>query len=244
MLTEENLKSKEQVLEANYQKKQSELLAYRNQINPHFMHNTFECIRGMALLYEVPDIAEISEALSRFFSYNVRGKGYATIREIADHIHDYASIIGYRFMNKYTISIEIEEDVMEQCMPKMIIQPLVENAVFHGLEPKEESGTVGVFVGKEKERLAIRVWDSGCGMDEKELETLKNKLKEFDRTSLLPMQKHGIGMVNIYRRLRLFYSDQLEFNVTSKKGEGTRIEILVPLDRKMEGEEHVSGILD
>ena len=85
----------------------------------------------MALLYEVPDIAEISEALSRFFSYNVRGKGYATIREIADHIHDYASIIGYRFMNKYTISIEIEEDVMEQCMPKMIIQPLVENAVFH-----------------------------------------------------------------------------------------------------------------
>ena len=82
------------------------------------------------------------------------------------------------------------------------------------------------------------------GMDEKELETLKNKLKEFDRTSLLPMQKHGIGMVNIYRRLRLFYSDQLEFNVTSKKGEGTRIEILVPLDRKMEGEEHVSGILD
>ena len=199
---------------------------------------------GMALLYEVPDIAEISEALSRFFSYNVRGKGYATIREIADHIHDYASIIGYRFMNKYTISIEIEEDVMEQCMPKMIIQPLVENAVFHGLEPKEESGTVGVFVGKEKERLAIRVWDSGCGMDEKELETLKNKLKEFDRTSLLPMQKHGIGMVNIYRRLRLFYSDQLEFNVTSKKGEGTRIEILVPLDRKMEGEEHVSGILD
>lgn len=244
MLTEENLKSKEQVLEANYQKKQSELLAYRNQINPHFMHNTFECIRGMALLYEVPDIAEISEALSRFFSYNVRGKGYATIREIADHIHDYASIIGYRFMNKYTISIEIEEDVMEQCMPKMIIQQLVENAVFHGLEPKEESGMVGVFVGKEKERLAIRVWDSGCGMDEKELETLKNKLKEFDRTSLLPMQKHGIGMVNIYRRLRLFYADQLEFNVTSKKGEGTRIDIFVPLDRKMEGEEHVPGILD
>lgn len=67
MLTEENLKSKEQVLEANYQKKQSELLAYRNQINPHFMHNTFECIRGMALLYEVPDIAEISEALSLLF---------------------------------------------------------------------------------------------------------------------------------------------------------------------------------
>ena len=76
------------------------------------------------------------------------------------------------------------------------------------------------------------------------LETLKNKLKEFDRTSLLPMQKHGIGMVNIYRRLRLFYSDQLEFNVTSKKGEGTRIDIFVPLDRKMEGEEHVPGILD
>ena len=207
------------------------------------MHNTFECIRGMALLYEVPDIAEIAEALSRFFSYNVRGKGYATIREIADHIHDYASIIGYRFMNKYTISIEIEEEVMDQYMPKMILQPLVENAVFHGLEPKEESGNVSVFVGKEKDRLAIRVQDSGCGMDEKELEALQVKLKEYDRTSLLPLQKHGIGMVNIYRRLRLFYGTQLEFNVTSKVGEGTQIEILVPMNMKME-EENVSGILD
>lgn len=242
-LTEENIRSKEQILEANYQKKQSELVAYRNQINPHFMHNTFECIRGMALLYEVPDIAEIAEALSRFFSYNVRGKGYATIREIADHIHDYASIIGYRFMNKYTISIEIEEEVRDQYMPKMILQPLVENAVFHGLEPKEESGNVLVFVGKEKDRLEIRVQDSGCGMDEKELEALQVKLKEYDRTSLLPLQKHGIGMVNIYRRLRLFYGTQLEFNVTSKVGEGTQIEILVPMNMKME-EENVSGILD
>ena len=242
-LTEENIRSKEQVLEANYQKKQSELLAYRNQINPHFMHNTFECIRGMALLYEVPDIAAISEALSRFFSYNVRGKGYAQVREIGEHIQDYASIIGYRFMNKYTISTEIDETVMDQCMPKMILQPLVENAVFHGLEPKEESGTVEIFIGRKDEKLAICVQDSGCGMDETELEAMRSKLKEFDRTSLLPMQKHGIGMVNIYRRLRLFYADQLEFNVTSKKGEGTRIEILVPMNMKM-GEENVSGIFD
>ena len=78
---------------------------------------------------------------------------------------------------------------MDQYMPKMILQPLVENAVFHGLEPKEESGNVSVFVGKEKDRLAIRVQDSGCGMDEKELEALQVKLKEYDRTSLLPLQK-------------------------------------------------------
>lgn len=80
-------------------------------------------------------------------------------------------------------------------------------------------------------------------MDEKELEALQVKLKEYDRTSLLPLQKHGIGMVNIYRRLRLFYGTQLEFNVTSKVGEGTQIEILVPMNMKME-EENVSGILD
>ena len=79
--------------------------------------------------------------------------------------------------------------------------------------------------------------------DEKELEALQVKLKEYDRTSLLPLQKHGIGMVNIYRRLRLFYGTQLEFNVTSKVGEGTQIEILVPMNMKME-EENVSGILD
>lgn len=230
-LTEENIRTKEKVLESDYQKKQSELLAYRNQINPHFLHNTFECIRGMALLYDVPDIAAITESLSSFFLYNIRGEDTAQIEEICAHVDDYASIIGYRFMNKYQILFDIEEEVKTQRMPKMILQPLVENAVFHALETKEEGGAVRVTMKKNEEnRLVVQVRDNGCGMSEEEVEQLKNRLREYDRTNLLPAQKHGIGLVNIYRRLRLFYGDALSFSIHSKKGEGTLIEICVPMN--------------
>ena len=253
-LNEKNLEASQRVLEAEYQKKQSELLAYRNQINPHFLYNTFECIRGMALYYDVPDIAAISEALARFFTYTVRGKGYASIREVRTHVEDYASIIGYRFMDKYRVSCEVDEEARDCIFPKMILQPLVENAIFHGLEPADRDGLVTVRIETvqreeaspdgQKKMLRIEVADNGIGMDEEELENMRLRLAEYDRTNLMPVEKHGIGMVNIYRRLRLFYGQDMTFTVKSKPDEGTVITILVPAETDLSGEEYVPGFFD
>ena len=254
-LNEENLAASKRVLEAEYQKKQSELLAYRNQINPHFLYNTFECIRGMALYYDVPDIAAISEALARFFTYNVRGKGYASIHEIKEHVDDYAAIIGYRFMSKYQVSCSVQEEAEDCVFPKMVIQPLVENAIFHGLEPADRPGTVKVEValksgvdgsGEEgqKKKLCVSVADDGTGMDETKLKGLRMKLSEYDRTNLLPVEKHGIGMVNLYRRLRVFYGEELRFTISSEIDRGTEITILVPAEISMTGDENVPGFFN
>lgn len=243
-LNDENIQASKKILEVEYQKKQSELLAYRNQINPHFLYNTFECIRGMALYYNVPDIAAISESLASFFTYNVRGKGYAPIRVICQHIEDYASIIGYRFMKRYQIVYHADEVAMDCVFPKMVIQPLLENAIFHGLETMESDGMVQVEIKKEKEKLILSVSDNGHGMDEAALEEMNKRLKEYDRTNLLPIEKHGIGMVNIYRRLRLFYGDDFTFSVESEMGTGTRVEICVLAEADIKEDEYVSGIFN
>ena len=243
-LNEENLEAGRRVLEAEYQKKQSELLAYRNQINPHFLYNTFECIRGMALYYDVPDIAAISEALARFFAYNVRGKGYASIREIEEHIMDYASIIGYRFMNRYRIVCRTEEEAKDCVFPKMVLQPLVENAIFHGLEPMDREGTVTIEIRREENSLLIDVNDDGAGMNEEEASGLLERLSEYDRTNLLPPEKHGIGMVNLYRRLRVFYGSGMTFTIDSRPDQGTRIGIRVPAEPGLSGDEYVPGFFN
>ena len=243
-LTERNMEAQNRLLQAEYQKKQSELLAYRNQINPHFLNNAFECIRGIALYHQVEDIAVITEALSRLFSYNLRGKGYAPVRDVKNHIEDYTSIIRYRFNNRFSIETHIDEDAAEVLFPKMVIQPLVENAIFHGLETVEEGGSVRVWVQKEGERLKVLVEDNGKGMTEKELQALKNDLEEFDRTGQIPDRQHGIGLLNIYRRLRLFYGETLQFDVESASGEGTRIRADVPCEMpEMEGKD-VPGFSD
>ncbi|MCR4882280.1 MAG: hypothetical protein K6A68_01845, partial [Clostridiales bacterium] len=196
----------------------------------------FECIRGMALYHHVPDIAAITDSLSRLFSYNLRGKGYAEICEIKTHIADYTSVIRYRFNNRFSISVEAEEDTEHLIFPKMIVQPLVENAIFHGLESREEGGEVHVRIRKtdmdvgqtEGGLLEVVVEDNGQGMKEEELTVLKADLRDYDRSSLFPERNHGIGVLNVYRRLRLFYGEAMHFTVDSAPGEGTVIRIRVP----------------
>ena len=243
-LTAENLAAQNRILEAEYQKKQSELLAYRNQINPHFLHNTFECIRGMALYYQVEDIAVITESLSNLFSYNLRGKGYAAIRDINAHLDNYTSIIRYRFNSRFAIEKDIDPQAEEVLFPKMVIQPLVENAIFHGLETVETGGTVRVTVQKSGETLCVSVSDNGIGMSAEELAALRDSLLEYDRTNDFPNRKHGIGLLNIYRRLRLFYGERLDFAVDSAPNQGTSVTIRVPCEARDMEEKNVPGFFD
>ena len=245
-LTAENVRAQQRILEAQYQKKQSELFAYRNQVNPHFLRNTFETIRGMALYHHVEDIAAITESLSELFSYNLLGKGYAPLREVQAHIENYTSIIRYRFNNRYTILTDIAPEALDVLFPKMVVQPLVENAIFHGLETVETGGTVRVEIRQtpDGQRLLLTVADNGMGISPEDLKSFEEDRLAYDRTSGFPARKHGVGMINIYRRLRLFYGDELDFAIDSTLGQGTTVRIGVPCGIHDMEEKHVSGFFD
>lgn len=216
--------SENRIYEAELIKKQAEILAYRNQINPHFLYNTFECIRGMALYHEDEDIAEITMALSNVFRFAVKGGDLVSVGDEINNILEYAKIIDYRFMGKISVDVTADENVRKKKVFKMLLQPLVENAVFHGLEQKITAGLVDVTVSApDASHLCFIVEDDGCGIEPEKLARIKDTLASSENTS-------KIGLFNIYQRLKLFYGDNFKFLIESEKGEGTRITILIPDD--------------
>lgn len=222
-MNQEIQESQRRMYEAEIAKKQLQVLAYRNQINPHFLYNTFECICSMALYYEVDDIAEITMALSKVFRFAVKGENIVSVEEEVSYIREYAKIIDYRFMGKIDVDIEMEDAVKEKRVIKLMLQPLVENAVFHGLEQKLEDGEVKVSIHMHGEdHIMFVVEDNGCGIEPARLVWMRDNLDSR------PTGQKGIGVANIYQRLKLFYGDDVVFQIESRQGEGTRITIIIP----------------
>jgi Predicted signal transduction protein with a C-terminal ATPase domain len=229
----ENLNSKiiesnRRYLELNYAKKQTEMVAFRSQINPHFLSNTFECIRGMALNHGEREIADLTKSLSNIFRYNVKGEDMATMLDELRNLQEYAKIINYRFCGKHQINIDAQRDIFLYKIPKMVLQPLVENAVFHGLETKVEGGRVNVEIREENKKLVIRVMDDGLGIPLEQQKILNKAMESYDENGTIPDQHQGIGFLNVYRRLHLFYGDNAKLLLESKEMEGTCITLIVP----------------
>lgn len=247
--------SQKKLLELEYAKKQTEMIAYRSQMNPHFLSNTFNCIRGMALAQGEKDIAELTLSLSSFFRYNINGAELVTVREALDNLQHYARIIQYRFNGKHQVTVNASRKVFSIKIPKMLIQPLVENAVLHGLEAKLGSGRVDVRLtleekgntlengtyGLPSQRLHVEVEDNGGGIGEETLHSLKEAMEQYGRDGTIPDKKHGIGVLNAYRRLRLFFGEEAEFEITGRAEGGTRVRLSFPVKERKE-EQDVSGI--
>ena len=213
--------SKIRLYETELAQQKMEILAYRNQINPHFLYNTLSCMRDMALIKDENDIAEMAMALSDIFRYAVKGSNIVTVRDEVSYIDKFARIIEYRFMGKIMIETNVADEVLDKPMIRFFLQPLVENSVFHGLEGKMEDGYVDVRIESVDDRLELVVKDNGCGMDEETLENLREKFTN-------PRESTGIGISNIVQRLRLFYGDDYKMSVESEVDKGTVIRISVP----------------
>ena len=145
----------------------------------------------------------------------------ATIRDVVGNTKEYAKIIDYRFMKKYSVVFDVDESLYDYLIPKMILQPLVENAVFHGLEPGLKSERVEVRIFKEDKNLVIKVSDDGVGMPQEKIDDLKQLLSNYDEQEVIADGANGIGVINIYRRVKLFFEDSGTMEFYSKEGEGT-----------------------
>lgn len=219
--------------------KQTELTALQSQINPHFLYNTLETIRGQALLDGNEEIARMTEALGAFFRYSISRKGtMVTLRDELANVRNYMLIQRYRFSNRFSLEIVVDEEdeAAYECMvPRLIIQPVVENAIFHGLEDMDEGGKVTIEILLTEENLILMISDNGKGIGEEELENLNERIHSEDRKLLEPQggsHRTGIALPNINRRLRLLYGDDYGVNVYSTPGQGTDVEILIPAARQ------------
>lgn len=217
--------------------KQADLTALQSQINPHFLYNTLESVRGQALIDGNAEIAKMMEALSAFFRYSISRKGsLVRLRDELANIENYMMIQRYRFNNRFGMEIivdEEDEEAYDYKIPKLIIQPVVENAIFHGLEESLEGGIVTIEVIVTEKNLIITVSDNGKGMD---AETLAN-LNQRIHSQITPLghqegkraENTGIGLMNIHKRIQLLFGEEYGVSVYSTGNQGTDVEITVPV---------------
>lgn len=221
------------LLKAN--KRQAQYLALQNQINPHFLYNTLESIRSEAMEAGIYNVMNMTEALANFFRYTIsKVENIVTLEEELQNMETYFSIQQYRFEDKLHLSVEYEEEEREQLfkclMPKLILQPVVENSIVHGIERKLGSGTVRVILRCTEKRLLIQVSDDGVGMKPETLEQLNRHLNQpvFDSIRLAK-EKGGIAIVNVNNRIHLMFGETYGISINSAPGVGTDVMINLPL---------------
>lgn len=210
--------------------KQAELTALQSQINPHFLCNTLESIRGQALLDGNKEIAKMMEALASFFRYSISRRGnFVTLRDELNNIKNYMMIQRYRFNNRFSLEIIIEEDdekAYDYLIPRLILQPVVENAIYHGLEELPEGGKVVIEVALTENVLIITVSDNGKGMDSRTLSELNARIHSANMD--IGGKGTGIALPNIHKRIQLLFGEEYEVNVYSTLHQGTDVEIIIP----------------
>lgn len=209
-----------QRLEAERRLETMRLEALKNQINPHFLFNTLNVIGGMAMLENAETTNQMIKSLSALFRYNLQSSDTETslMRELKI-VRDYMYIQQMRFGDRISYEIECLVDEEMTKVPMLTFQPLVENAVIHGLARKEEGGKIHIRIWEESETLFIRVADTGVGMVPEVLDAVKVKLEEDYSHS-------NIGIGNVYRRLKLAYPKS-SMDIKSRENEGTVIEITI-----------------
>ena len=209
--------------------KQANLATLQGQINPHFLYNTLECIRGMALLEDAEDVADIAWSLSNFFRYSISGNSdIVTLKDELENVRNYIKIQQYRFKDRFSLEIFNEPEVKDVILPKLTLQPVVENAILHGLSDVMSGGTVSVTARRIQSNVQIMVSDNGCGMTPEQLEFMCSKIRDGKPERGEGSHHTGIGMQNVDKRLKLHFGQEYGISIYSCEGLGTDVEILIP----------------
>lgn len=205
-----------------------ELLA--NQINPHFLFNVLEAIRMKAHIEGEDDISDVVQLLGKLMRRSLEmTNDHITLAEELDFVESYIKIQKFRFGDRFAYKTEVETGLLScQTLP-LLLQPIVENAVAHGLEGKPTGGLVSVAITKDHNDLRLTVSDNGCGIDKDRLDDIKKRMGSGVKTS-----KH-IGIANVHERLRLKYGDAYGLDIKSELAKGTSVTIRMPILGESDG---------
>lgn len=210
-----------QIQKEEAEKRNAEIAALQYQINPHFLYNTLNTIKFLASLQGSENIVMVAESLSSLMHISMRGRPFITIKEDIQFVQSYLTLQSYRETSVFQYQIDVEPELLDFVLPKLLIQPLVENALKHGLSQKAVNGIIQISYFREKETLHIRVEDNGIGISEERISEI------FSRNQ--SANAGHIGIYNISERIKLYFGDNYGIQADSQEGLYTRFEIRIPL---------------
>ena len=210
--------------------KNTEIKALQNQINAHFIYNVLECIKMMAEIDEKYEISDAVTSLGELLRYNMRWVSKnVTIREEIAYIKNYIQLMNLRYDFTVILSIKIPEDIYEQEIPKMSLQPIVENAICHGIVEMGEDATIYIKALHQGEDFEISITDSGVGMNPEQMELLEKKMRgEIEANG---GSGNGIGLKNVQDRIQIQFGKKYGLKFHSRKGCFTKVSVLLPYEK-------------
>ncbi len=222
-------------------RKEAELKALQSQINPHFLFNTLEAINWLAQLNNVPEISSTVSDLSDLMEGSIgRDDRLITIKEEFTYADKYISLQKRRFGDRIELVKNIQSEVNSIKIPRLLIQPLIENAVYHGIERIRGKGIITLNAEKLEDCVSIEVIDNGAGMEREDLEQLNARLSMDNDTyfkSLGNKRSKSIGIENVNRRIKLFYGENYGLKIESEAGRFTKAVVMIPFKINADGGE-------
>lgn len=248
-----------EILSANKIIEEGEKLAYiqnlQNQMNPHFLYNILENIRSESLLNGLESVANMAELLGDFYRYTIsQEENFVSLKEELDNTEVYFQIQRFRFSKKLELEVKVQENLLSLKVPRILLQPIVENSIVHGLEGRETGGKVEISITRSNQHVYIQVSDDGIGIEEEKLRQINEDLRNIRRgfqggvVGKGGMSKAGMGvsLLNIQERIHLLYGREYGLYLQSLENAGTDVCMVLPreLSVKQEEESFISESLD
>lgn len=207
---------------------QAELKALQAQINPHFLYNTLQVMGSMAKSQRPEIIREMCNSLAKMFRYSLNMKdAFATVFDELNHVQNYMFIQNARFPDMYKIRLDCTPELYDYKIPRLILQPLVENAIKHGLANQHGVKLLRIKIIIRNDKIQISVVDNGSGFDPSQLEVINTQMSSEQNLAL--SADGSIGLINVYDRIRMVFGEQGCFNIQSKPGKGSMIRMEFPV---------------
>lgn len=224
---EKRLKDEEmENLKIRMQLKEAELKSLQSRINPHFLFNSLNIICQLAYIEGAAQTSSLLESMTDMLRYNLdKFNKIVTIEDEIGNLKDYTVIQQKRYGNRIRFSIDVDEQIKACLIPCLVIQPLVENSIIHGVQNYTSNGFVGVEIKKQQDRVRIRVFDNGAGIEEVRLEQIRKELQGNNNDSCIK----GIGLHNVYERLKLFFNNDVYIRISSIQKVETEIVFDIPI---------------
>lgn len=211
-------------------RKEAELKALQAQINPHFLFNTLESINWMAQLNNVPEIKDMVTSLSDLMEASIgKGSPMIPLSKELKYIDSYLVIMKYRYGERLSYESKVAQCALQQEVPKLILQPLIENAIYHGVDKVRKKCLIQLTVEKQGDEIYIEIKDNGKGIEPEEVRCMNEQFEEDRRDYFLEKHSKGIGLANVNSRLKLFFGQKYGISIESEYEHYTKIRLCIPI---------------